>query len=101
MKRSKISPISPTLRKRKALYTRLNREFLAANPNCWKCGKSGTETHHKGGREGEWLTFVEWFVALCRDCHRFCEENKQEAIRLGFSVSNNQSYKDYIKSHVS
>lgn len=87
------------MRNRKAIYATLQPKFLSENPNCWRCACKGTELHHKGGRHGEWLIYWPWFVALCSECHRWATDNKQEAIRDGFSISNNMSFKDFIKQN--
>lgn len=63
----------------------LRRQFLEANPSCWRCGEGPTELHHAAGRLGDALTDESRFIALCRDCHRHVTERPAEAFAEGWS----------------
>lgn len=68
------------------IYAKVRNDFLAANPNCIRCGHAATEVHHAAGRGAGRLVAVETFRAMCRDCHRWATENPRAAIEQGFSL---------------
>ena len=51
------------------------------------CKEKATDLHHAKGRVGALLTDVRYFKALCRKCHRWAEENPDQAKALGISLS--------------
>lgn len=51
------------------------------------CTNKDVELHHAKGRVGSLLTDVRFFKALCRKCHRWVEDNPEEAKALGLSLS--------------
>lgn len=51
-----------------------------------ECKNLSEDLHHAKGRVGSLLTDVRYFKALCRRCHRWVEENVNEAKKLGLSV---------------
>jgi len=72
-------------------YTKKRTLFLIAHPNCQAklvgCTGKATDVHHAAGRVGEnYLNMSKW-KALCRSCHRWVEENPEEAKELGLSES--------------
>ena len=71
-----------------AAYLVLRKVFIKAHPICQgriKCaGSLATEVHHKRGR-GEYLLDARTFLALCSECHHFCEMHPEFAKALGFS----------------
>ncbi|UXO94086.1 HNH endonuclease [Pseudanabaena phage Pan5] len=72
---------------------KLYKQFFA-NPKNQKCRaklsgctKEATEVHHSKGRIGENATDPKTFVPLCHSCHRWVEENPEQAKELGLSKS--------------
>lgn len=68
-------------------YIKLRKQFLIDNPTCKVCGQDSTDAHHSKGRTGALLTDVQYFVAVCRQCHVAIEENPNWAKEMGYSVS--------------
>jgi hypothetical protein len=71
-------------------YTIIRKSFLSENPVCNAglpgCTVQATEVHHKKGR-GKYHLVVDTWLPVCRSCHQWIEENPQEAIELGYSIS--------------
>lgn len=70
-------------------YRKLRDGYLSANKVCEhpKCKNLSEDLHHAKGRVGSLLTDVRYFKALCRKCHRWVEDNPEEAKALGLSLS--------------
>ena len=72
-----------------ASYVPIRNAFLKQNPGCLCCFKRGlrvklaTDVHHSRGRLNALLCHVPFFVPVCRGCHRWIEENMDEARKLG------------------
>ena len=49
------------------------------------CKRIATEIHHKASKIGKLYTDINNFLAVCRNCHTWIEENPKEAKELGFS----------------
>lgn len=62
----------------------LGEHKVCENPNC---SNPSEDLHHAKGRVGGLLTDVRYFKALCRRCHRWVEDNPEEAKALGLSLS--------------
>lgn len=91
LKRTPLSRVSPKRAEANLEYSGLRNEYLAAHPICECCGESpSTEIHHKRGRENERLTEAQYFLAVCRTCHRLITEDSEWAIREGYSLPRNQ-----------
>lgn len=87
-------PIEKRSEKQKAVISELKKLykiFLAKNPKCKAnlsgCTKQATEVHHAKGRVGANATDAKTFIALCHSCHRWVEENPEQAKELGLSKS--------------
>lgn len=69
--------------------TKTRPEVLKKFPVCQariKCiGSQSTECHHKIGRIEERLNDKTNIIALCHDCHVFCENNPNAAKALNIS----------------
>lgn len=63
--------------------------YLSANKICEhpECKNLSEDLHHAKGRVGSLLIDVRYFKALCRRCHRWVEDNPEEAKALGLSLS--------------
>lgn len=82
----KIEKVSKTQKKRLEKYNSLRIEYLNNHVICECCCKNkSTEIHHKAGRTGENL--FKHFLAVCRTCHEFIENNPQWAKENNFSIS--------------
>lgn len=85
-----IKPRSDKRAKQYKLYGPIQKQFLIDNPICQakiKChGAPATEVHHGAGKT-EWLLIdIQYFVAICRDCHNWELANSKAAKDAGISV---------------
>lgn len=84
-----IKPISAKMTKSLDEYSKRRMAFLTVHSHCQAklqgCSGEATEVHHKAGRIGELLILISKWLAVCRSCHRWIEENPLEAKELGFS----------------
>lgn len=87
----KAAPVSKKMKENISTYTKLREAFLVAKPKCEAklvgCTGPSTDVHHKAGRVGENYLKVGTWLAVCRSCHRWIEDNPLEAKELGFSQS--------------
>lgn len=76
-----------------AEYAKLRKEYLALYPVCEveECQAASTEVHHAAGREGDRLLDVNYFVALCHDCHVRITEHSAQAIEDGHSIKRSEA----------
>lgn len=85
-----ISPVSKKMRETMDKYGRLRMAFLIVNTQCQAklvgCTGTATDIHHKAGR-GENHNEISTWLAVCRHCHQWIEENPAEAKELGLSES--------------
>ena len=70
-----------------AIYKVKRKRYLEENRICEACLKQATEIHHKKGRLGTMIYNELYFMAVCRTCHLYIENNPQEAKVKGWSVS--------------
>jgi hypothetical protein len=86
-----ISPVSTKRRGEMDEYSRLRDAFLTAKPKCEAklvaCTGISTDVHHKAGRVGDNYLKIGTWLAVCRNCHSWIENNPLEAKELGFSQS--------------
>ena len=87
-----ISPVSKKRQVQMDEYSKLRMVFLIAKPNCeaklvGTCTRTSTDVHHKAGRVGENYLKMSTWLAVCRNCHTWIENNPEEAKELGFSES--------------
>jgi hypothetical protein len=72
-----------------AEYKPLRDAFLAENKECEVrydgCTKKATEVHHMAGRTNKMLCDVQYFLPICRSCHRKVTDDSAGAIENGFS----------------
>jgi hypothetical protein len=82
-----VNKVSPKRAGQVAEYVKLKREYLALYPVCEvpECHERSIEVHHQRGKEGDRLTDVNYFMAVCRPHHDEFTENSKEAIEKGFS----------------
>lgn len=86
-----ISPVSKKKRVEIDKYSQLREAFLLAKPKCEAklvgCTGISTDVHHKAGRVGENYLKVGTWLSVCRSCHRWIEDNPEEAKELNLSQS--------------
>lgn len=86
----KIKPVSDKMKVTMDEYTKKRTAFLALYPMCQAkvsdCSVKATDVHHMAGR-GDNHNNVSTWIAVCRNCHRWIEENPEDAKALGFSQS--------------
>lgn len=74
-----------------AAYMVLREQFLKRKPFCEAhlpdCAVNATDVHHKKGRTGALFLDDTEFLAVCRTCHSWIENNHVDAKLLGFSKS--------------
>jgi len=83
-----IKPVSDKKSKKDVVYTALRIAYLKFHPLCEahleNCTNNSTEVHHKKGR-GEYYLDDSTFLAVCRSCHTWIENNPKLAIELNLS----------------
>jgi hypothetical protein len=88
--KTKIKPVSTKQAKALTEYAKVRKEFMSKHLYCQAklegCQTVALDVHHTLGR-GANLTNVDTFLAVCRTCHRFIEDNPTEALKMGFSKS--------------
>ena len=83
----KIKPRSVKRAKQERDYSCVREKFLLKNPDCERCQNVATEVHHKKGREGNLLCDTTYFMATCRECHIWIENNPLQAKREDWSLN--------------
>lgn len=75
--RKPIRKVADKRAKELSKYSRLKAQYIAIHQICENigCNQQATTIHHMAGRENEMLLDVNYFKALCFDCHRKVEEN--------------------------
>jgi len=81
----RIRQRSKKLSREEALYRVESRDWYVAKC-CEHCGSDATEVHHKKGR-GILLRVVEFWMAVCRECHQRIEREPNWAKRMGYSIN--------------
>lgn len=88
LNKKSINPKSKKMVVLDQAYTKLRKIFLERKPMCEAalscCSGSSTDVHHKKGR-GKYHLVVETWLSVCRQCHMYIEEHREEAMELGFS----------------
>jgi hypothetical protein len=86
-----ISPVSAKRRVEMDEYSKKRTAFLIVKPQCEAklvdCTIKSTDVHHKTGRVGDNYLKISSWLAVCRNCHSWIENNPIEAKELGYSES--------------
>lgn len=89
--RKQLNKKSKKRRGEEVEYSKLRRKFLEDHSLCQArlhvCTKRSTDVHHKQGRLGSLFLDVTKWLAVCRACHTWIENNPKLAIEKGFSLS--------------
>jgi len=84
-----IAPVSKKKKEEMDIYSKLRTAFFVIHPYCEVklpgCTGEATDVHHKAGRIGEYYLKTSEWLAVCRTCHKFIEENPIIAKELNFS----------------
>lgn len=87
---AKPNPISKKMKQTMSVYEKKRTAFLALHRICQAslpgCGVTATDVHHKAGRGDNHNNMDSW-LAVCRTCHNWIENNPAKAKMLGFSDS--------------
>ncbi len=74
-------------------YLELNRKYLEKHPICQVCididnpiKNRSDQVHHKGGRIGKLLTYVPFFLAVCKDHHEDIHNNFEWALEKKYII---------------
>jgi hypothetical protein len=92
MKRSPLkrkTPLRRVSKKRKLqndVYKEVREKFLTLNPLCQVCSSVASQVHHRRGRFGDRLNEVEFFLAVCLDCHHKIHMNPAWAYAKDYMV---------------
>ena len=87
MKKTAMRRVSKRRAKQNREYSILRKAYIADHPQCEACNKrKSTEIHHKARRVGRTLCAVEYFMAVCRQCHNYIEANPAWARQHGYMV---------------
>jgi len=88
LKRSgRLRPVSKKRAKQNATYKQVREKFLGNNPICQVCRcKMASQVHHRRGRFGDRLNEVEFFLAVCFECHERIHHNPVWAYAKDYMV---------------
>ena len=90
MKKGYIKKVSKKMGKTTRSYSKQRKEFLLDHPMChakiYNCTLRAIEVHHKQGRDKYHLDQATW-LPVCRNCHNWIENNPEDAIELGYSLT--------------
>jgi 5-methylcytosine-specific restriction endonuclease McrA len=65
----------------------VREKFLGNNPVCQVCGgKMASQVHHRRGRFGDRLNEVEFFLAVCFECHHRIHHNPSWAYAKDYLI---------------
>ena len=88
LKRSgKLRRVSKKRRKQNEVYSDVREKFLSNTPVCQVCQhRMASQVHHRRGRFGDRLNEVEFFLAVCFECHDKIHHNPAWAYRMGYMI---------------
>ena len=79
-----LNKISEKRKNQNRDYSKLRVEFLRSNPFCGVCQQGATEIHHMNGRSNQRLIDTDFFLPVCRYCHKWIHENPESAREWGY-----------------
>lgn len=91
VKEKKVTPIKRVSDKRSRelqVYAKLKAHYLKIYPCCEvaDCHNKSIDIHHSRGRENGLLTNVDFFLAVCRECHTKITTDSAWAVSQGYSI---------------
>jgi len=83
----KLRRVSKKRRKQNEFYSDVREKFLGNTPVCQVCQfRMASQVHHRRGRFGDRLNEVEFFLAVCFECHDKIHHNPAWAYRMGYMI---------------
>ena len=83
----KLRRVSPKRKGQNEVYKDVREKFLTNNPVCQVCRcKMASQVHHRRGRFGDRLNEVEFFLAVCFECHHQIHMNPAWAYAKDYLV---------------
>ena len=84
-KNYRIPRVSKSMLKKLAEYRPLRDAYMSAHEICEVkgCNRKSQDLHHVA-RRGKNLCNVDTFLAVCRECHIYIEDNPIESKKLGY-----------------
>lgn len=97
IKAKKIKPRSSKRAVEESQYGTARQKFLAAHTVCPVTKEPATQIHHSAKREGQWLNLQRYWIAVSAEGHRWIEDNKTAAEKIGLMVRIRQTYKAHVE----
>lgn len=90
-KRTPINKVSSKRRSQLYTYSMLKKGYMDKHRVCIVCNRNdATDIHHMKGRENDLLLDMNFWLPVCRGCHRKITDDSVWAIRNGYSVKRNE-----------
>ena len=83
LKRTPLRRRSKKRAKQERKYSSKRADWIKGK-RCAVCSNKATEVHHTNGREGNRLLDEEYWLAVCRICHRAIHEHPEWARENGY-----------------
>jgi hypothetical protein len=85
-----IKNISDKRRSQLYIYAMIKKQYMHKHRVCIVCNtKDATDIHHMKGRENDLLLDINYWLPVCRLCHRKITDDSLWAIRMGYSYKRN------------
>lgn len=84
-KRKPIKRVSDRQAARNRIWAKVKRDYLKGRLRCERCQKwtNKLDVHHSRGKNGSLRYDTRFFIAVCRPCHTWIDNNRAEARKLG------------------
>lgn len=84
-----ISPVTKKKLDLLAIYRVVRDKYMGNNKICEVdgCCKKANDLHHKAGRQYWLLIAVDYFMAVCRDCHEKFDTSPEWAKKEGYTIN--------------
>lgn len=79
-------------------YSAAHSSFCSSWPVCPVTGGTTTQIHHSAKREGKWLLWERYWIAVSLEGHAWIEANKKEAEKYGLMVRINVPFQTHFNS---
>jgi len=90
-KKHKLRSISKKQKERLKEYAKRRKAYLSEHTQCevYDCNNKSTHIHHKKGRFGDRLNDIDYFMAVCNNCHpkRIHETDVSWAKKMGYLLT--------------
>ena len=86
-----INKVSSKRRSQLYTYSLLKKKYMDKHRLCIVCVRNdATDIHHMKGRENDLLLDINYWLPVCRSCHRKITDDSAWAIRNGYSYKRNE-----------